>query len=146
MEGEVHVLERERQRNSAGNSPLAIRRSLAACQAGHERAAAQRIHHRLGLKALPAPRLELLHYHVGTRRPIPHDTVGIDIATTYSVVQVASLDATATALARCGTPLSDNDIMVLRDGGRTALVLGPDGHRFLVEEVTTAGGVLRPST
>jgi catechol 2,3-dioxygenase-like lactoylglutathione lyase family enzyme len=92
---------------------------------------------------LPAPRVELLHYHVGTRRPIPHDTVGNDIAATHSVVRVASLDATATALARCGTLLSDKDIVVLHDGRRAVLVLGPDGHRFLVEEMTTAGTVSR---
>jgi catechol 2,3-dioxygenase-like lactoylglutathione lyase family enzyme len=87
---------------------------------------------------LPAPRLELLHYHVGTRRPIRHDTAGNDIAATHSVVRVASPDATAAALARCGTRLSDDDIVVLRDGRRAALVLGPDGHRFLLEELTTA--------
>jgi catechol 2,3-dioxygenase-like lactoylglutathione lyase family enzyme len=84
---------------------------------------------------LPASRLELVHYHVGTRRPIRHDTAGNDIAATHSVVRVASLDATAMALARCGAPLSGNDIVVLRDGRRVALVLGPDGHRFLLEEV-----------
>jgi catechol 2,3-dioxygenase-like lactoylglutathione lyase family enzyme len=84
---------------------------------------------------LPAPRLELLHYHVGTRRPIRHGTAGNDIAATHSVVRVASLDTTATALARSGAPLSGNDIVVLRDGRRAALVLGPDGHRFLLEEV-----------
>ncbi|HEX6453804.1 MAG TPA: VOC family protein [Trebonia sp.] len=83
---------------------------------------------------LPAPRLELLQYHVGTRRPIPPDTASNDIAATHSVVQVASLDATGAALARCGTPLTDDDIVSLRGGTRAALVLGPDGHRFLVEE------------
>ena len=53
---------------------------------------------------LPAPRLELLHYHVGTRRPIPHDTASNDIVATHCVVRVASLDPTAAALARRGTP------------------------------------------
>ena len=42
---------------------------------------------------------------------------------------------TEKTLARCGAPLSVNDIVVLRDGRRAALVLGPDGHRFLLEEV-----------
>ena len=83
---------------------------------------------------LPAPRMELLHYHVGTRRPIPHDTASNDIAATHSVVQVASLDATAAALARCGTPLSSDDLMILHGDIPAALVSGPDGHRFLVEE------------
>jgi catechol 2,3-dioxygenase-like lactoylglutathione lyase family enzyme len=82
----------------------------------------------------PAPRLELLRYRVGTRRPIPAETAGNDIVATHSVVRVASLDAIAAALARRGTPLAGHDRMVLRGGMRAALVKGPDGHRFLVEE------------
>ena len=83
---------------------------------------------------LPAPRLELLHYHVGTRRPIPHDTASNDILATHSVLRVASLDATAAALAGRGTPLAGHDLMILRGDMRAALITGPDGHRFLVEE------------
>ena len=87
---------------------------------------------------LPAPRLELLHYHTGTRRPIPCDTASNDIVATHSVIRVASLGATAAALARRGTPLGDDDLMILRGGIRAALVAGPDGHRFLAEEQATA--------
>ncbi len=87
---------------------------------------------------LPAPRLELLRYHVGTRRPIPRDTASNDIVATHSVMQVASLDATAAALVRRGTPLADDDLMLLHSGLRAALVPGPDGHRFLVEERAAA--------
>ena len=83
---------------------------------------------------LPAPRMELLHYHVGARRPIPHDIASNDIVATHSVVRVASLDTTAAALARLGVPLADHDLMILRGGFRAALVSGPDGHRFLAEE------------
>ena len=82
--------------------------------------------------------MELLNYHVGTRRPIPPDTASNDIVATHSVVRVASLDATAAALARSGTPLADDDLMILHGGIRAALVSGPDGHRFLVEERTAA--------
>jgi len=89
---------------------------------------------------LPSPRMELLHYHVGTRRPIPHDTASSDIVATHSVVRVASLDATAGALARCGAPLADDDLMILRGNIRAALVSGPDGHRFLAEEQAAAVG------
>src|SRR5580700_8860294 len=85
---------------------------------------------------LPAPRLELLRYRAGTRRPVPPDTASNDIVATHSVLRVASLDATAAALARRGTPLAGHDLMVLRGGMRAALVTGPDGHRFLVEERT----------
>jgi catechol 2,3-dioxygenase-like lactoylglutathione lyase family enzyme len=83
---------------------------------------------------LPAPRMELLHYHVGTRRPIPRDTTSNDIVATHCVVRVASLEATAAALARRGTPLGGDDLMILRGGIRAALVSGPDGHRFVAEE------------
>ena len=83
---------------------------------------------------LPAPRMELLRYHVGTRRPIPHDTASNDIAATHSMVRVASLEATASALARRGTPLAHDDLMTLQEGIRAALVPGPDRHRFLAEE------------
>jgi catechol 2,3-dioxygenase-like lactoylglutathione lyase family enzyme len=83
---------------------------------------------------LPAPRMELLHYHVGTRRPIPHDTASNDIVATHCAVRVTSFDATAAALARRGTPLAGGDLMILRGGIRAAVVSGPDGHRFLAEE------------
>jgi catechol 2,3-dioxygenase-like lactoylglutathione lyase family enzyme len=83
---------------------------------------------------LPAPRMELLHYHVGARRQIPPDTASNDITATHCVVRVASLDVTAAALARRGTPLTADDLMTRRGGVRAALVQGPDGHRFLVEE------------
>jgi hypothetical protein len=78
--------------------------------------------------------MELLHYHVGSRRPIPQDIASNDIVATHSVVRVASLDTTAAALARLGAPLADDDLMILRGGIRAALVSGPDGHRFLAEE------------
>lgn len=79
-----------------------------------------------------APRLELLRYRVGPRRPVPSDTTSNDIVATHSVVRVASLDAVAAALALRGRPPG---FMTLRGGMQAALVTGPDGHRFLVEEV-----------
>jgi catechol 2,3-dioxygenase-like lactoylglutathione lyase family enzyme len=86
----------------------------------------------------PAPRLELLHYHVGTRRPIPRDAASSDIAATHSAVQVASLDATAETLRRRGTPLGGNDLVILDGDIRAVRVPGPDGHLFLVEERAAA--------
>jgi hypothetical protein len=71
---------------------------------------------------------------VGTRRPIRLDTASNDIAATHSVVQVASLDASADSLALCGMPLSSDDRMTLSGNIPAALVSGPDGHRFLLEE------------
>jgi catechol 2,3-dioxygenase-like lactoylglutathione lyase family enzyme len=92
---------------------------------------------------LPAPRMELLDYHVGTRRPIAPDTTSTDIVATLSVVRVASLEATADALARCGAPLSGDDLMTLHEGVPAAVASGPDGHRFLVEEARGRSGNVR---
>ena len=83
---------------------------------------------------LPPPRLELLYYHVGTRRPIPRDAASNDIAAPHCVVQVATLDAISAALARIGMPMADDEIVNLHDGTRAVLVSGPEGHRFLVKE------------
>jgi catechol 2,3-dioxygenase-like lactoylglutathione lyase family enzyme len=93
---------------------------------------------------LPAPRLELLRYHAGTRRPTPPDTARNDIAATHTVVQVASLDATCAALARHGMPLAGDGIVILHDGTRAALVPGPDRHHILVEEAAAAVRPLSP--
>jgi catechol 2,3-dioxygenase-like lactoylglutathione lyase family enzyme len=93
---------------------------------------------------LPAPRMELLQYRAGTRRPIPHDTASNDIAATHSVVQVASLDAVEAALARHGIPLASDDLMTMHGDVRAALVSGPDGHRFLVEELAAAASWAPP--
>jgi catechol 2,3-dioxygenase-like lactoylglutathione lyase family enzyme len=81
----------------------------------------------------PAPRMELLHYHAGTRRPIRADTASNDIAATHSVIQVASLDATLAALTEPAMAFAAADRMQLA-GIPAALVTGPDRHRFLVEE------------
>ena len=83
--------------------------------------------------------MELLHYHVGTRRPIPRDTASNDITATHSVVRVASLGPIAAALARRGSPLTGDDLMILSGGVPAALVSGPDGHRFLAEEQLITG-------
>jgi catechol 2,3-dioxygenase-like lactoylglutathione lyase family enzyme len=88
---------------------------------------------------LPAPRLELLRYHVGSRRPIPAATASNDIVATHCAIRVPSLDPIAAALARGGQPLPDSALMILRGGTRAALIAGPDGHRFLAEEQAVLG-------
>jgi len=93
---------------------------------------------------LPAPRLELLHYHAGTRRPIPDDTASNDVVATHSVIRVAALDLVGAALARRGTPLAGDDLMTLHGGIRAALLSGPDGHRFLAEERAAAATCAAP--
>lgn len=50
---------------------------------------------------LAAPRLELLHYHVGTRRPIPHDTAGNDIASHVRHGEVVGQAPAGRARGRC---------------------------------------------
>jgi catechol 2,3-dioxygenase-like lactoylglutathione lyase family enzyme len=89
-------------------------------------------------RELPAPRMELLRYRAGTRRPIPPGTGSNDIVATHAVVRVASLGATAAALGRRGRRLARDHLMILRGGIRAALVSGPDGHSFLVEERSAA--------
>jgi catechol 2,3-dioxygenase-like lactoylglutathione lyase family enzyme len=95
---------------------------------------------------LPPPRMELLDYHVGTRRPIRADTASNDIAATHSVVRVTSLDATLAALARSGAPSTVSDRMTLRGDIPAALLSGPDGHRFLVEEHAALAAVAAGNT
>ena len=87
---------------------------------------------------MPPPGIELWHYHVGTRRPIPRDSAGNDIAAIHFVVHVASLEAVSAALARYGLPLAGDDIVVLREGRRAALVKGPERRRFWWKKRTTA--------
>lgn len=84
--------------------------------------------------AAGSPGLELLEYHTGTRRPIPGNTAGNDAAATHCVLQVASIDAITSGVPRPHT-WSASEILTYGDGNRAALVRGPDGHRFLIEEM-----------
>ena len=69
------------------------------------------------------------------------DTASNDIVATHCAIQVPSLAPIAAALAESGQPLTGSALMILREGTRAALITGPDGHRFLVEERrATAGG------
>ena len=54
LEGKVHVLERERQRELGRELPVGDTVQFGCLPGGHERAAAKRVHHRLGLKAQSA--------------------------------------------------------------------------------------------
>jgi NAD(P)-dependent dehydrogenase (short-subunit alcohol dehydrogenase family) len=69
---------------------------------------------------------------------------GFDVAVAYAG-SVDLADATVKEIAehgrrgaRRGTPLADDDLMILQGGIRAALVPGSDGHRFLAEELAGA--------
>ena len=75
---------------------------------------------------LPAPRLELLRYRVGTRPPILAETVSNDIAAIHSVMQVASLNATAAPPSHAaGVPSTGDDFITPHGGTRVARMAGP---------------------
>jgi hypothetical protein len=78
------------------------------------------------------PHLELLGYHVGTRRPIAAATTTADVAATAVHIEVDDLDET---ISRAGAArLVSPGIVTLADGTRAACAFDPDGHRFVIEE------------
>lgn len=87
---------------------------------------------------LAAPRLELLGYHNGLRRPIPRDAVAADLAVAHTVLTTRSLESvlSAAASARDATvvPPAPQAAVTLTGEYGSALLIGPDGHRFLIEE------------
>ncbi len=84
------------------------------------------------------PHVELLGYHVGTRRPIDGGTRADDIAATFFVLETSTLDPIVEALAAHAARFVSPGIVSLADGRRAIAVLDPDGHRFVVEESTGA--------
>jgi catechol 2,3-dioxygenase-like lactoylglutathione lyase family enzyme len=87
---------------------------------------------------LDAPRLQLLHYRAGSRRPIPRDTASNDIAATHCELRVKALDPLLGALDERGEPVAPEHLVRHRDGTRSTLITSPDGHRILVREDATA--------
>ncbi|QRP48582.1 VOC family protein [Amycolatopsis sp. FDAARGOS 1241] len=84
--------------------------------------------------AAGSPGIELLDYHVGTRRSISGHAAGHDVATTYSVLKVNSVERLR-ADAEANGARFISAAVTKRDGCRSMLVVGPDGHRFLAEEL-----------
>lgn len=80
------------------------------------------------------PHVELLGYHVGSRRPIDDATRSNDIAATHFVMQTDNLAAIVEALTAAGARFVSPGVVTLADGSPAILVLDPDGHRFVVIE------------
>jgi catechol 2,3-dioxygenase-like lactoylglutathione lyase family enzyme len=84
------------------------------------------------------PHLELLSYETGRRRP-SKTAASNDIAATYVVLQTPDLGQTARALAAGSARFVSPGISTLADGTRALMILDPDGHRFIAEEVKGPG-------
>ena len=84
------------------------------------------------------PHLELLGYETGRRRPITM-AASNDIAATYVVLQTPDLARTARALAADSARFISPGICTMADGTQAVMILDPDGHRFIAEEVKWPG-------
>ena len=82
----------------------------------------------------PPPHVELLGYHVGTRRPIDGRTRADDIAATFFVLETDDLDPIVEALTARSAHFVSPGVVTLADGVRAIAALDPDGHRFVVEQ------------
>ncbi len=89
-----------------------------------------------GLKpsATATPHVELLGYHVGTRRPIADAASSRDIAASLFVMETRDLPAIVEALTAIGARFVSPGIVALADGGQAIAVLDPDGHRIVVAQ------------
>ena len=86
------------------------------------------------MPASAPPHVELLGYHVGTRRPIASATTSRDIAATHFVLETADLPTIVEALTRAGAHFVSPGVVTLDDGDQAIMVLDPDGHRFVVRQ------------
>ena len=80
------------------------------------------------------PHLELLGYHVGTRRRIDGATTSRDIAATHVVLETAGLATIVEALTRAAARFVSPGVVTLADGVQAIMVLDPDGHRLVVRQ------------
>ena len=80
------------------------------------------------------PHVELLGYQVGSRRPISGATQSNDIAATHFVFETGDIAAVVEALAAQKASFVSAGIVTLRDQSRAAMVLDPDGHRFVIRQ------------
>ena len=78
------------------------------------------------------PHVELLGYHVGSRRPIDPATTSADIAATHFVLETADLASVVETLTVLRATFISPGIVKLDDGAPAIAVLDPDGHRFVV--------------
>ena len=82
------------------------------------------------------PHVELLGYHVGTRRPIADDTRGNDVAASLFVLRTESLATIVEALTAAKARFISPGIVTLATKEQAIAVLDPDGHRLVVIQGT----------
>ena len=89
-----------------------------------------------GLKPskIATPHVELLGYHVGTRRPIADAASSRDIAASLFVMETEDLPAIVEALTAIEARFVSPGVVALADGRQAVAVLDPDGHRIVVTQ------------
>lgn len=83
------------------------------------------------------PHVEMLGYRVGERRPIDGATRSNDIAATHFVLETENLEPIVEALTAGSTRFVSPGIVTTPEG-RAIMVLDPDGHRFVIEEIAAS--------
>ncbi len=89
-----------------------------------------------GLKPpqVATPHVELLEYHVGSRRPIADATRSRDVAASFLLLETAALAPVVEALTRAKARFISPGVVTLADGMQAVAVLDPDGHRLVVAQ------------
>ena len=80
------------------------------------------------------PHVELLGYHVGSRRAIDLATTSADLAATHFVLETADLASVVETLSVLRATFISPGIVTMEDGALAVMVLDPDGHRFVVTQ------------
>ena len=90
-----------------------------------------------GLKpaGVATPHVELLGYHVGTRRPIADATSSRDIAASLLVLETDRFDPIVEALTEARACFVSPGVVTLASGQQAVAVLDPDGHRLVVSQM-----------
>ncbi len=86
------------------------------------------------MPGLAPPHVELLGYHVGSRRPIDPATTSADIAATHFILETTDLASVVDTLSVMRAPFVSPGVVTLEDGALAVMVLDPDGHRFVVTQ------------
>ena len=84
------------------------------------------------------PHVEMLGYLVGERRPIDGATRSNDIAATHFVLETDDIEPIIASLTAGSVRFISPGIVTMGNGTRSIMVLDPDGHRFMIEELRSA--------
>jgi catechol 2,3-dioxygenase-like lactoylglutathione lyase family enzyme len=121
-------------RSSFGLTPAMRTQNMGAEQSRLDAIADARVNISSLNPAEETPHLELLGYETGRRRPV-RIAASNDIAATYVVLQTSDLAQTAQALAAGSARFISPGICPMGDSTRAVMILDPDGHRFIAEEM-----------